>query len=60
MTALRRLGVMVPADPDSERLVPSLAGLLTLGFYPQEFFPQLNVTFVVFPSDHAGVVPDGG
>jgi ATP-dependent DNA helicase RecG len=58
--ALRRLGVMVPADPESERLVPSLAGLLTLGSYPQEFFPQLNVTFVVFPADQAGVVPDGG
>jgi ATP-dependent DNA helicase RecG len=58
--ALRRLGVMVPADSESERLVPSLAGLLTLGSYPQEFFPQLNVTFVVFPSDQAGVVPNGG
>lgn len=58
--ALRRLGVLVPAGPDSDRLVPSLAGLLTLGAYPQEFFPQLNVTFVVFPSDQAGVVPEGG
>lgn len=58
--ALRRLGVLVPAGPDSDRLVPSLAGLLTLGAYPQEFFPQLNVTFVVLPSDQAGVVPEGG
>jgi ATP-dependent DNA helicase RecG len=58
--ALRRLNVLVPEDPESERLVPSLAGLLTLGTYPQEFFPQLNVTFVVFPSDQAGVVPGGG
>lgn len=58
--ALRRLGVMVPEGPESERLVPSLAGLFTLGTYPQEFFPQLNVTFAVFPSDHAGVVPEGG
>lgn len=58
--ALRRLGVIVPADPESDRLAPSLAGLLTLGSYPQEFFPQLNVTFVVLPSDQAGVVPDGG
>jgi hypothetical protein len=58
--ALRRLGVTVPEDPEPERLVPSLAGLLTLGSYPQEFFPQLNVTFVVFPSDQAGVVPEGG
>jgi len=58
--ALRRLGVTVPESPGSERLVPSLAGLLTLGSYPQEFFPQLNVTFVVFPSEHPGVVPEGG
>lgn len=58
--ALRRLGVLVPASPDTDRLVPSLAGLLTLGVYPQEFFPQLNVTFVVLPSDQAGIVPEGG
>ncbi len=58
--ALRRLGVLVPQAPQSERLVPSLAGLLTLGTYPQEFFPQLNVTLVVFPSDQAGTVPEGG
>ncbi len=58
--ALRRLGVLVPEAPESDRLVPSLAGLLTLGTYPQEFFPQLNVTFVVVPSDQVGVVPEGG
>ncbi|MBO0805661.1 MAG: helix-turn-helix domain-containing protein [Nocardiopsaceae bacterium] len=58
--ALRRLGVLVPVSPDTDRLVPSLAGLLTLGIYPQEFFPQLNVTFVVLPSDQAGAVPEGG
>jgi len=58
--ALQRLGVLVPAAPDSSRLVPSLAGLLTLGTYPQQFFPQLNLTFVVFPAEHAGVVPEGG
>ncbi len=57
--ALRRLGVLVPNEPESEKLVPSLAGLLTLGAYPQQFFPQLNVTFVVFPSDQAGIVPGG-
>jgi ATP-dependent DNA helicase RecG len=58
--ALRRLGVLVSVGPDADGLVPSLAGLLTLGAYPQEFFPQLNVTFVVLPSDQAGVVPEGG
>jgi ATP-dependent DNA helicase RecG len=55
--ALQRLGVLVPAG--SGVLVPSLAGLLTLGTYPQQFFPQLNVTFVVFPASDRGVVPEG-
>lgn len=59
-TALQRLGVLVPATPDSGTLVPSLAGLLTLGTYPQQFFPQLDVTFVVLPTDHIGSVPEGG
>lgn len=59
-TALQRLGVLVPAAPDSATLVPSLAGLLTLGTYPQQFFPQLNVTFVVLPTDQIGAVPHGG
>ena len=58
--ALQRLGVLVPASPDTEKMVPSLAGLLTLGIYPQQFFPQLNVTFVVLPSDQVGAVPEGG
>jgi ATP-dependent DNA helicase RecG len=58
--ALRRLGVLVPASSDSGMLVPSLAGLLTLGSYPQQFFPQLNVTFVVLPYEVKGAVPEGG
>nr|WP_029146230.1 ATP-binding protein [Microbacterium luticocti] len=29
---------------------PTLAGLLALGRYPQQFFPQLNVTFVSYPT----------
>lgn len=28
---------------------PTLAGLMALGFYPQQFFPRLGVTFAVFP-----------
>jgi ATP-dependent DNA helicase RecG len=58
--ALQRLGVLVPARPGQVELVPSLAGLLTLGSYPQQFFPQLNVTFVVLPSEVRGSVPEGG
>ncbi len=42
------------------RLVPTRAGLLALGMYPQQFIPQLNVTFVVYPTVEAGVAgPDG-
>jgi ATP-dependent DNA helicase RecG len=37
----------------------SLAGLLALGSYPQEQFPQLMVTFVHYPAT-AGAQPTGG
>jgi ATP-dependent DNA helicase RecG len=43
---LTRLGVLVRHD---EALVPSLAGLLTAGRYPQQFFPQLMVSVAVYP-----------
>ncbi|MGH4019269.1 MAG: ATP-binding protein [Pseudonocardiaceae bacterium] len=48
-TALRRLRVLV--EDDSGALVPSLAGLLTFGLYPQEFLPQLTLTVVVYGPD---------
>ncbi|MFC0526311.1 ATP-binding protein [Phytohabitans kaempferiae] len=38
---------------------PSLAGLLALGRYPQEFFPQLNVTFVHYPTVTGEATPSG-
>ncbi len=57
--ALQRLGVLVQGRPGRDALVPSLAGLLTLGVYPQQFFPQLNVTFVVLPAAFKGVTPEG-
>ncbi|WP_436758479.1 ATP-binding protein [Streptosporangium sp. V21-05] len=31
-------------------LRPTLAGILSLGRYPQQYFPQLNVTFVHYPT----------
>jgi len=50
--AMRRLRILVPA-PDGKP-VPSLAGLLTFGVYPQQFFPQLIISVVVYPAgrDH--------
>jgi ATP-dependent DNA helicase RecG len=55
--ALARLGVLVP---HAGSLVPSLAGLLSVGAYPQQFFPQLMVSLVVYPHMDAGQLgPDG-
>jgi ATP-dependent DNA helicase RecG len=55
---LRRAKVLVAAPEDSREAV-SLAGLLALGSYPQEQFPQLMVTFVHYPTT-AGAQPTGG
>ena len=49
--ALARLGVLVPHDGS---LVPSLAGLFSVGAYPQQFFPQLMVSLAVYPHEDAG------
>lgn len=46
-TALRRIRVLVPAE--NGELVPSLAGVLTYGIFPQQFFPQLTISLVVYP-----------
>ncbi|MCK9875457.1 putative DNA binding domain-containing protein [Frankia sp. Ag45/Mut15] len=44
---LRLLNVLRETD-DGPR--PTLAGLLAFGIYPQQYFPQLNATVVVFPT----------
>ena len=55
---LVQLGVLTP-DSDGV-LRPTLAGLLSLGEYPQQFFPQLFVSFVVLPGLRMGETsPDG-
>ncbi len=33
----------------ADGVTPTLAGLLTLGRYPQQFFPQLMITFAAYP-----------
>ena len=40
--------------------VPSIAGLLSLGTFPQRFFPNLNLTFVHYPTPEAGELGPGG
>ncbi|WP_462186879.1 MULTISPECIES: ATP-binding protein [unclassified Frankia] len=52
LAVLRRARVLVPGN-DGEDVV-SLAGLLALGSYPQEHFPQLMVTFVHYPTETGG------
>lgn len=51
-TALERLHVLVRNDQGD--LVPSLGGLLTFGVYPQQYFPQLTVSVVVYGHDENG------
>jgi ATP-dependent DNA helicase RecG len=49
---LLRANVLVETEG---RLVPTLAGLLAFGHYPQQFFPQLNVSVVRYPTAEPGV-----
>ncbi|WP_326561476.1 ATP-binding protein [Micromonospora sp. NBC_01796] len=55
---LRRLNVI--ADDTEGVTRPTLGGLLSLGAYPQQFFPQLNVTFVAYPGVSAQDIPTNG
>jgi ATP-dependent DNA helicase RecG len=57
VTGLTRLGAVVHHDGVPR---PTLAGLLTLGIYPQQFFPQLFASVVVLPSTRMGEAgPEG-
>lgn len=57
VTALKRLGAARDVDGVPR---PTLAGLLCLGIYPQQFFPQLFASVVVLPTVRMGEVgPEG-
>ncbi|MCW2898396.1 MAG: putative transcriptional regulator [Streptosporangiaceae bacterium] len=49
LAVLRRAKVLVTGNDNED--VASLGGLLALGSYPQEHFPQLMVTFVHYPTE---------
>lgn len=51
--ALTRLNILAEGGR------PTLAGLLALGRYPQQFFPQLLVTVAVFPTTTRDDTADG-
>jgi ATP-dependent DNA helicase RecG len=55
---LRRINAVT--RDDAGNVIPTLAGLLALGSYPQQFVPQLDVTFIVYPGISAEDVPLGG
>lgn len=57
VTALTRLGAVKEVDGVPR---PTLAGLVSLGVYPQQFFPQLFASVVVLPTTQMGELgPEG-
>ncbi|MBA3743932.1 ATP-binding protein [Sporichthya sp.] len=53
---LKMMGVVTTTE-DGDAV--TLAGLLALGRFPQQFYPQLDVTFVAYPSATGEPLADG-
>ncbi|GAB3049783.1 ATP-binding protein [Virgibacillus ainsalahensis] len=47
-------------DQQGQRFIPTLAGLLVFGLYPQQYFPSLGVTFLVLPHKEMGMLGSKG
>ncbi|MFF2878147.1 ATP-binding protein [Gottfriedia sp. NPDC057991] len=54
---LKKLNI---ADKVKENWFPTIAGLLVFGLYPQQFFPALNITFLVLPHKEMGILGQNG
>jgi ATP-dependent DNA helicase RecG len=52
----RALAMLNVLTTHEDRVVPTLAGLLVFGFYPQTFEPQLDLTVVAYPATQPGVL----
>jgi len=55
--ALQMLNVLTTYEA---KVVPTLAGLLVFGLYPQTFEPQLDLTFVAYPASEPGLLGRAG
>jgi len=53
-------GRLLESQGICQNYVPTLAGLMLLGEYPQEFFPQLGVTAMVVQGKEIGELGDDG
>lgn len=56
--ALEKLGIV--GRDDAGELHPTLAGLVALGTYPQEFFPRLVIAFTSYYTPRRGEPAPGG